>query len=192
MAAAPDVPLVLFLSRIHPKKGLERFLPVWPKVAAAIPGANLVIAGTGDAKHVQGVEKLISTLGVGNSVTLVGQLNGTEKWQALRDADVFILPSHQVGYCEAITEAMAAGCPVVITRACQFDEVESAGAGIVTPDDSMEGFADAVTAILKNKDGVMGHAGRELVAKNYLWSKITDQIEDLYHRVAPAAAVEDA
>ena len=92
----------------------------------------------------------------------------------------------------AITEAMAASCPVVITRACQFDEVETAGAGIITPDDSMEAFAQGVVSVLTNPQSEMGEAGRALVAEHYLWSKITDQMEDLYHGVAPAAAVEDA
>ena len=184
--------LVLFLSRIHPKKGLDRFLPHWPEVLSACPGARLIIAGTGEPAHVQAIKTQIETLSLGESVRMVGQLNGHDKWQALRDADVFILPSHQEGFSMAITEAMAASCPVVITRACQFDEVETAGAGIITPDDSMEAFAQGVVSVLNNPRSEMGEAGRALVAEHYLWSKITDQMEDLYHRVAPAAAVEDA
>jgi glycosyltransferase involved in cell wall biosynthesis len=56
----------------------------------------------------------------------------------------------------------------------------------------METFAQGVVSVLQNPRPEMGEAGRALVAEKYLWSKITDQMEDLYHRVAPAAAVEDS
>lgn len=189
--AEPTAKIVLFLSRIHPKKGLDRFLPLWPTVTQAVPNARLVIAGTGTPPHVQAIRDQIARLGLGGSVQMVGQLNGHDKWQALRDAAAFILPSHQEGFSMAITEAMAAACPVVITRACQFDEVEASGAGIIAPDDSMSAFAAGVISVLQDGDGRMGTAGRKLVGEHYLWSKITDQMEDLYHRVAPEAAVED-
>jgi len=187
LADHPAAKIVLFLSRIHPKKGLERFLPHWPAVLRAVPDARLVIAGTGEPAHVQAVKDHIAQLAIGPSVHMVGQLNGSAKWQALRDADVFILPSHQEGFSMAITEAMAAACPVVITRACQFDEVESSGAGIVTPDDAIDAFANAVIALLQQPNAALGEAGRALVAQNYLWSKIIDQFEALYQRLAPMA-----
>ncbi len=187
LAAQPAARMVLFLSRIHPKKGLDRFLPLWPQVIGAVPEARLVIAGTGEAAHVQAIKDQIGRLGIGSSVQMVGQLNGPDKWQALRDADVFILPSHQEGFSMAITEAMAAGCPVVITRACQFDEVATSGAGIISPDDSMAAFADGVISLLKNPDRAMGQAGRSLVADRYLWSKVVDQFEALYQKLAPMA-----
>lgn len=190
-ADQPTARVVLFLSRIHPKKGLDRFLPLWPSVVGAVPDARLAIAGTGDVAHVQAIKDQIAQLGIGNSVQMVGQLNGRDKWQALRDADVFILPSSGLDYSMAITEAMAAGCPVVITRACQFDEVESSGAGVITADDSMSAFAAGVISVLQADHGQMGAAGRKLVGDHYLWPKIADQLEDLYHRLAPVAAVED-
>jgi glycosyltransferase involved in cell wall biosynthesis len=190
-ANQPAARIVLFLSRIHPKKGLDRFLPLWPQLIGAVPNARLVIAGTGEPAHLRAIQDQIGRLGIGASVQMVGQLNGRDKWQALRDADVFILPSRQEGFSMAITEAMAAGCPVVITRACQFDEVETGGAGIIAPDDSMAGFSDAVVSIFNNPDKRVGAAGRRLVGREYLWSKIIDEMENLYHRVAPAAATEE-
>ncbi len=186
-ANQPAARIVLFLSRIHPKKGLDRFLPLWPSVRRAVPDARLVIAGTGEPAHVQAIQDQIGRLGIGASVQMVGLLNGRDKWQALRDADVFILPSRQEGFSMAITEAMAAGCPVVITRACQFDEVETGGAGIIAPDDSMDAFADGIISILKNPNSTMGKAGRALVADRYLWSKVVDRFENLYQRLAPLA-----
>ncbi len=191
-AAAEGTPIVLFLSRIHPKKGLDRFLPEWPRILAACPAARLVIAGTGSAKDVAGIDQQILRLAIGGTVVKTGQLTGIAKWQAMRDADVFILPSHQEGFSMAITEAMAAGCPVVITKACNFDEVSTVGAGVVVPDNAMEQFADSVIELLKKPTASMGEAGRGFIQANYLWSKITDQMEALYRSMVPADEPEDS
>ena len=80
----------------------------------------------------------------------------------------------------AITEAMAAGCPVVITRPCNFDEVAGAGAGLIAED--MPGFANAVAKVLADKTGraVMGNNGRRLVQENYTWETVAEKAEGIY------------
>ena len=173
-------PMALFLSRIHPKKGLDRLFPVWPFVLQKQPHALLVVAGTGPADYVQSLQNQCRALQIDNSVVWAGQLVGRAKYEALADADLFVLPSHQEGFSMAITEAMAAGCPVVITRPCNFDEVAGAGAGLIAED--MPGFANAVAKVLADKTGraVMGNNGRRLVQENYTWETVAEKAEGIY------------
>ena len=188
-AAHPEIgegPLALFLSRIHPKKGLERFLPEWPRVLKQCPTARLIIAGTGNAPDVQSIKDAIHVHELGDSVHMVGQLVGKAKWEALVDASAFILPTHQEGFSIAVTEAMAAACPVVITHECNFDEVAEANAGIVIEGGDMAAFAVALGGLLTNPAPAqaMGQRGRHLVAHRYTWDRIAEEMEAHYSRLA--------
>jgi glycosyltransferase involved in cell wall biosynthesis len=187
-AAHPELgagPFALFLSRIHPKKGLERFLREWPRVLQQCPAARLVIAGTGNPQDVQAVKDVIHVHELGGTVHLVGQLVGKTKWQALVDAAAFILPTHQEGFSMAVTEALAAACPVVITHECNFDEVAEANAGIIIEGGDMPAFAVATGGLLTHPAPAqeMGQRGRHLVAHRYTWDRIAEQMESHYARL---------
>lgn len=181
-----DRPIALFLSRIHPKKGLERLLPHWPKLLKRHPRLLLVIAGTGDPDHVARVERAVAQYGLTNAVLFVGQLSGAAKSRALADADVFILPSYQEGFSMAISEAMAAGLPVVITRECNFDEVEEVGAGAVIGHGDMAAFASAVAGMLENPAArtITGGNGKRLVRERFSWEAAAEKLEQLYQAVS--------
>ncbi len=183
-----DRPVALFLSRIHPKKGLDRLLAVWPGVLKEHPGTLLVVAGTGPDEYVQALQAQCRALRIEGSVVWAGQLVGRAKYEALVDADVFVLPSHQEGFSMAITEAMAAACPVVITSPCNFDEVAAAGAGLIAQD--MPGFANAVVKVLADPAGAaaMGENGRRLVRENYTWEAIAEKAEQAYAALCLPAA----
>jgi glycosyltransferase involved in cell wall biosynthesis len=180
-----DRPIAIFLSRVHPKKGLERLLPEWPKLLQQHPNLLLVIAGTGDQAHIGRIRELIKKLGLDNAILLAGQISGESKWRALVDADVFVLPSYQEGFSMAITEAMAAGVPVVVTRECNFVEVEQAEAGVVVERGDMGAFVQAVGDILGNSDSRrnMGKNGRELVRGCFTWEAAAEKLERLYQAV---------
>ncbi len=181
----PDRPMALFLSRIHPKKGLQRLLPLWPQLLVRQPDLLLVIAGTGEYAHVQQVQSLVWQLGLQRRVLFTGQLVGREKFEALRDADMFVLPTFQEAFSLAVTEAMAAGCPVVITRECNFEEVHACQAGVVIDGGDMGRFIDAVDQLatdpaLRRK---MGGNGRRLVAERFTWSAIAARMEQAYQAI---------
>ncbi|MEI8195767.1 MAG: glycosyltransferase, partial [Phycisphaerae bacterium] len=93
-AAHPEIgdrPLVLFLSRLHPKKGLDRLVPVWGKFVKRHPEAVFVVAGAGAPDYVAQLDRLIGASGMTGKIIRVGQLAGADKWAALVDADVFAL-----------------------------------------------------------------------------------------------------
>lgn len=112
--------LLLFLGRLHPKKGLDLLLAAWQPQA----DWRLVIAGPGDA------------LPAGDDIVWAGMLQGDEKWGAFRAAEAFALPSHQENFGLAVVEALSCGCPVLISHKVNlWREIEADGAGLVAADD---------------------------------------------------------
>lgn len=132
----------VFLSRLHPKKGLALLLEAW---AAARPrGWTLEIAGEGAPGYVRELERQIAALGL-NGVQLVGERTGRAKWDFLATADLFVLPSYSENFGIAVAEAMAMGVPVITTHGTPWSILERERMGWwipVTP--------DALTAALRS------------------------------------------
>lgn len=191
-----DKPLVLFLSRLHPKKGLERLIPTWKRVAEKVPEARLLIAGAGEDAYVTGLKNLTKDNGLERQVLFLGQIVGTQKWQALVDADIFVLPSHQEGFSMAITEALAAGCPPVVTEECNYDELAPAApepaCGVIIRNGDMNAFADAIVALLHSpeKRQTLATAGTNLVAQRYTWQKVAADLELVYRHILAGKPLE--
>jgi glycosyltransferase involved in cell wall biosynthesis len=178
-----DRPFVLFLSRLHYKKGLDFLADAFAIVAKNRPDVRLIVAGPDDG--VRGAfENQIRSLGIAGRVDLVGALYGPKKLQALVDCDCFVLPSRQEGFSLAVTEAMACEAPVVISRNCHFPEVAEVGAGIITELDARE-IAAAMQQILGDREaaGRMGRAGREVVMARFTWPIVGRRMIDAYRRV---------
>ncbi len=182
----PDRPLALFLGRIDPKSGLERLLPHWAAVLKAHPDVLLVIAGTGDKPYIDTLNDLIKKHNLTGHVVWTGELAGLAKWRTLVDSDVFILPAHQASSSPAITEAMAAGLPVVITRECHFDEVEEHQAGVIIEQGDMAAFVTSVSELLGNHEILdsMGQNARTLVRSHFTWEVTGEKLERLYESLA--------
>jgi len=103
----------VFLSRLHPKKGLPMLLAAWKRIRPQ--GWTLEIAGSGEPRHEAEVRDIIRRLQL-HEVSLVGDLRGVQKWRFLANADLFVLPTFSENFGIAIAEAMAAGLPVITTR----------------------------------------------------------------------------
>ncbi|MGD1914902.1 MAG: glycosyltransferase [Phycisphaerales bacterium] len=176
-------PIILFLSRLQHKKGLDYLVDAFAIVAREDPRVRLVIAGP-DGGEERPTRQRIDKLGVGDRVHLVGPLYGEDKLAALRDATVFCLPSRQEGFSIAITEALAVGLPVVVTKACHYPEVTEAGAGIETELDSQD-VADALLAILGDPDRAreMGQSGAKLVRERFTWPVVGRASIEMYDQV---------
>lgn len=118
--ASADAPLVLFLSRIHPKKNIECLLASWEGVHRVHPRARLVIAGDGDADYVARLKDAASRIEGGGRVTFAGFVEGERKTRLLEQASVFVLPSFQENFGVAVMEAVSHGLPVVISKHVQL------------------------------------------------------------------------
>ena len=173
-------PYILFLSRLHFKKGLDYLAQSFAQVTKQIPGVRLVVAGP-DGGEQAAFEQEIRRLGVADRVHVVGPLWGREKFAAMIDAAVFCLPSRQEGFSMAVTEALACGLPVVISRECHFPEVAEVGAGVVT-DLNADAVAKGLEQVLSNAQHreTMGQCGHALVRARFTWPVIATQLLQLY------------
>lgn len=127
--------LLLFLGRIHPKKGCDLLLRAFARVASAEPALHLVFAGSGDAQTVGALRALAHELNIGERITWTGLLQDDLKWGALCASDAFVLPSHQENFGVAVVEALASGTPVLISDKVNiWREVDADGAGFVSTD----------------------------------------------------------
>jgi glycosyltransferase involved in cell wall biosynthesis len=173
--------IVLFMGRLHKKKGLELLLRAWPRLAAQFNDWVLVIAGP-DNGFEPTARQLIRELDLASSVILTGNLQGESKRQALGASDVFVLPSFSEGFSMAVLEAMAAGLPVLITPGCNFPQATSAGAALEM-EATVEGTEAGLRRLLSLRDaerGKMGRAARTLVATRYTWDRVAEQTMELY------------
>lgn len=128
--------IVLFLGRLHPKKGCDLLIEAFAQVAASDPGLHLVMAGPDDRLGVRaGLEALAVRLGIAGRITWTGMLKGEDKWSALQAAEVFALSSHQENFGIAVVEALALGRPVLISDKVNiWREIVAADAGYADTD----------------------------------------------------------
>lgn len=133
--------LLLFLGRIHPKKGCDLLIQAFAKVCKNMPDVHLVIAGPDQSNWRAALQALAEELGVAERLCWAGMLRGPLKWGAFRSAEAFCLPSHQENFGIAVVEAMACRCPVLVSDKVNiWREIETAQAGLVAPD-SLAGTA---------------------------------------------------
>ena len=137
-AAVPnlgDGPYLLFLSRIHRKKGCDLLIEAFGKIAAQNPELDVVIAGPDEDGWIDKLQARARKLGIERRIHWPGMLRGDAKWGAYRGAQAFILPSHQENFGIVVAEALSCGIPVLITnRVNIWREVEDGGGGLVESD----------------------------------------------------------
>jgi glycosyltransferase involved in cell wall biosynthesis len=136
---------LLFLSRIHPKKGCDLLIEAFARVAAEDPALRLLMAGPDQEGWRSKLEALARSRGIADRITWTGMLQGDLKWGAFRVADAFVLPSHQENFGITVVEALACGLPVLITDKVNiWREIAKAEAGFVEAD-----TLSGVTALLQ-------------------------------------------
>lgn len=171
---------VLFLGRLHPKKGLDLLLAAWAESQAVDRGWELVLAGPDDHGYRVAIEEMVTSRGLADSVSFPGLVTGPAKVALLRSADVFVLPSYSEGFSMAVLEAMACGLPVLATRACNFAELESDGGGWLC-DATFRSVASTLRRILETSPEERrdrGRAARSLVERRYAWPAIAQDLLD--------------
>ena len=184
---------ILFLSRLHPKKGLGNLLQAWQKMAPDFKEWQLIIAGSGDPAYEKELKAFSGDLLADHSCVFVGQVQGEDKKQILAAADVFVLPSFSEGFSVAILEAAAAGLPVLLTPQCNFPQLARANAALEISTDAV-GIEIGLRQFLEmtvEQRKTMGQHGRELIKKSYTWPAIAEQMCHLYDWMAGTVAMPD-
>lgn len=130
---------LLFLSRLHEKKGCDLLLDAFANVASTSPDLDLVMAGPDQTGLEARLRQIAAERGVADRVHWPGMLSGDLKWGAMRACDAFVLPSHQENFGIVIVESLAAGRPVLMSNQINiWHEIEAEGVGLVD-DDTAEG-----------------------------------------------------
>src|SRR5262249_42125021 len=129
---------LLFIGRLHFKKGIDRILAALRSVVQAHPQVLLTIVGDGTPDYEEGLRRMIMTFDLGNHVLMTGRMDGMEKWGAYAAAEIFLLPSRQENFALTVAEAMHMGIPVVISdKVNTWPYVVEAGAGIVLGEETI-------------------------------------------------------
>jgi glycosyltransferase involved in cell wall biosynthesis len=177
-----DRRVVLFLSRIHPKKGIPNLLGAWARLREDFPDWLVVIAGPDEVGHMEEVQAQVDELDLGPDLLFTGPLYGDDKLGALGAADIFCLPSHSEGFSIAILEALASRLPVVITHGCNFPEVARRDAGQVVganPEEVEAALRTLMEAEPRERRAI-GERARRLVAEEYSWDESAAKLLRVY------------
>ncbi|MCA1973211.1 MAG: glycosyltransferase [Caenispirillum sp.] len=186
-SAVDGRPFILFLARLHYKKGLDLLAQAFAAIAADRPDWMLVVAGP-EAGAGDAFRTAIAAAGLSDRVLLTGPLYGAAKLEALAAAACFCLPSRQEGFSVGITEALAAGVPVVMSDACHFGDAAEAGAALETPL-SVPALAEALARVTGDAAlrDAMGARGRALVQERFTWPRVAAQSLAVYDRALAAS-----
>jgi glycosyltransferase involved in cell wall biosynthesis len=175
---------ILFLSRIHPKKGCDLLIQAFAKLAKENKDLDLVMAGPDSVGWGSRLMRIAEDLGVADRIHWSGMLRGDQKWGAFRAAEAFVLPSHQENFGLVVAEAMACGKPVLTTdKVNTWREVQDSGAGLIANDD-LEGITGLLTqflALSRDEKQAMGERARQGYVDNFDIGTMAPQITQALH-----------
>lgn len=170
--------VILFMGRLHPKKGLIPLVEAWLQVRRE--QAHLVIAGPDDGLR-STLEQMIRDGSASCSVTLAGNLSGSMKWSALASASLFALPSYSEGLSVALLEALAVGVPVLFTPQCNLPEAAREAGWLIDAEQAQ--IESALREFLNTRAEQMRSmacTGRKLAARHFHWDIVADQMKAVY------------
>lgn len=181
--------VMLFLSRIHPKKGLLSLLKAWKD--ASPNGWQLVLAGPDENGHQREVEHLAETLGIRSQVSFPGNLNDQQKWEWYGNADVFVLPSYSENFGIVVAEALAAGLPVIATHGTPWAELPLRRIGWHVPHE-IAALATAIgkaTTMADEDRKAMGKSASGWAHEAFGWTGVAEKMTDFYKSVLATSSL---
>ena len=171
---------VLFLSRIHPVKGLVNLIEAWAQIKPA--GWRVVVAGDDENGHRRELEEMIGQRQLVGQFEFTGPVSGETKLKLYERADLFVLPSHTENFGIAIAVALAAGLPVITTRGTPWEELESRRCGWWV-EIGAEPLANALQQAFQMSDAErreLGQRGRKLIEEKYTWPAAAQKMAAVY------------
>ena len=172
---------LLFLGRIHPKKGLDELIPVWRQLESEFADWQLVIVGPGEGSHLGELQELARALGC-RRVEFRPAAHGSEKSLLFWSADLFVLPTRNENFGMAVAEALAHGVPVVTTRGAPWSGLERNAAGWWVQLDR-DALGVALREAMSLAPGDLerkGAAGRDWMRRDFAWDKVASDMQAVY------------
>lgn len=183
---------LLFLGRLHPKKGIENLLEACKKLnlplsTQSLHGSNanirttwsLVIAGAGDPVYVQTLQERVRKLGLSDQVTMVGEVIGKAKEEAFGHADMLVAPSYTENFGMVVAEALAHGLPVVAGKRMPWKEMVNIGCGM-SVDNDPDTLAASIEKMSQLPLEAMGLKGRQWMERDYSWESAARKMIEVY------------
>lgn len=176
---------ILFLSRIHPKKGIEFLIEAVWALKVVFKDYRIVIAGEGETDYVKQLRKEISSMDLDNIIILLGGVYGERKWQLYRDSDLFVLPTYSENFGIVIAEALATGTPVITTTGTPWEELNTKHCGwwikigrnpLI---EALNQYMSLTEEILEE----MGKNGRKLIERKYSSQTMAESLVKLYRNI---------
>ena len=171
---------MLFLGRIHPKKGLDILISALATLPNFAKDWELVVAGPDELGHLAQIRQLVSDRNLADHVMFTGSISGPAKIALLHSADVFVLPSYSEGFPMSLLEAAACEVPVVATRTCNFPDVSVSETGWEC-DPTVVSLAATLSIALSatvSERKQRGQNGRRLLEHRYSWSSVINTLSD--------------
>ena len=194
---------VLFVSRMHPKKGVLELVEAWDKLSSVSSVCSvvkdwcceLVYTGNGDfeREYEKKVKARVMELGLEDQFIFTGALNDDEKWAAYARADLFVLPTYSENFGIVVAEALWAGVPVITTKGTPWKELEDRKCGkwIDLPEEgsnpsdwpTLVSALECMISMSDDERRQMGERGRMLVEEKYTWDAVVKAMVKGYEAI---------
>jgi glycosyltransferase involved in cell wall biosynthesis len=181
VAPVPAARTVLHLGRLHPKKGIDRLINAWVQVAPRHPDWRLRIVGPSEQGCREALEAQVQAIGAPR-VDFDGPLYGAAKWEAYRNAGLFVLPTLNENFGMVLSEALAAGVPAISTKGAPWQglETERCGWWVDHGSEAMSATLDAALSLPDAERTAMGARGRAWMRRDFGWDGIAAKMSEVY------------
>jgi glycosyltransferase involved in cell wall biosynthesis len=171
---------ILFLSRLHPVKGLPLLIEAWRRTQPV--GWELIVAGRGEERYERELKTQVYAAGLQETIRFVGAASETEKWGFYRSAEVFVLPTLSENFGLVVAEALAAGVPVITTTAAPWQALVLHRCGWwVKPEvDALVTALSEATSLTTAARGEMGDNGQAFVNAHLSWDHVAIKMAQVY------------
>jgi glycosyltransferase involved in cell wall biosynthesis len=185
-------PVVLFLGRIHPKKGIEDLFEAWRSLAPRFPDWSVDVAGPVDSDYARLLKHRSESMRIPR-LRFIGEVSGEAKWEALRRASIFVLPTRSENFGIAVAESLASGTAVVVSKGAPWAGVITEQCGWwseIGPAGLGHALAEALERPIDELQR-MGASGRAWMARDFAWNSIALRMRQVYEWLLGQAARPD-
>lgn len=175
---------LLFLSRIHYKKGIELLVEAWKVLAPELKvNWQVQIVGNAEPDYLQELNQMIAEHGQSNSIIIKPPMYGADKIETYQNADLFVLPTYSENFGVVVAEALACGTPVITTHGTPWEDLERYACGwwIPTGVKALQACLETALKVPQAELQAMGLRGRALIEERYSMTAVAEQMLELYH-----------